>query len=122
MLQNLLAFTDSQMADAAYLRRLYLTRRALLAKQRKDLLAAAHASPSCLPDPADGVGCASDLAAKLRMNALEDYEVYIKISCAARRGVGHALLRQPFCRIIVQHTKPPPQACYSCATQLLSML
>ena len=81
------------MADASYARRLYLTRRALLAKERSDLFASMHASTSFLPDPSDGATSASDLAAKLRQNAVEDYEVYIKISCAMRRGVSDETTR-----------------------------
>lgn len=87
LLQRILSFTDAQMQDFSYLRRLYLTKRALFALERQKLLVQMHASSSCLPDPSDGLGGVSDLAAKLRRNAHEDYEVYIKIGYAVRRGV-----------------------------------
>ena len=101
-MQRLLGLSDSQMADTSYLRHLYLTRRALLAKKRSDLFASMHASSSHLPDPSDGAHSASDLAAKLRENAVEDYQVYVKISCAARRGVSDEILG---CKA-VQHAIP----------------
>lgn len=75
------------MQDFAYLRRLYLTRRALLALERKQLMAQTLVTANSLPDPADGFESVSDLASKLCQNAQQDYEVYIKIGYAVRRGV-----------------------------------
>lgn len=75
------------MQDFAYLRRLYLTRRALLALERTKLMAQTPVTGNSLPDPADGFESVSDLASKLCQNAQQDYEVYIKIGYAVRRGV-----------------------------------
>ena len=86
-LQRVLFLSDAQMQDFAFLRRLYLTKRAVLAFERKKLVEQLHVNSSTLPHPAEGELNASDLAGKLRQNAREDYEVYIKIGYAVRRGV-----------------------------------
>ncbi|DBA94292.1 hypothetical protein WJX77_011761 [Trebouxia sp. C0004] len=75
------------MQDFAHLRRLYLTRRALHAFERKKLLDQMQDSDSALPHPADSQIGVPELAAKLRQNAADDYEVYIKLGYAVRRGV-----------------------------------
>ena len=85
--QEVLFLSDAQMQDFAFLRRLYLTKRAVLAFERKKLVEQLHINSSTLPHPAEGELNASDLAGKLRQNAREDYEVYIKIGYAVRRGV-----------------------------------
>lgn len=86
-LQELLSLSDAQMQDFAHLRRLYLTKRALLAFERKKLVNQMQESDSALPHPADGQIGVPELAAKLRQNATDDYEVYIKLGYAVRRGV-----------------------------------
>ncbi len=86
-LQELLSLSDAQMQDFAYLRRLYLTKRSLLAFERKNLVDQMQDSDSALPHPADGQIGVPELAAKLRQNAADDYEVYIKLGYAVRRGV-----------------------------------
>ncbi|KAA6416967.1 MAG: hypothetical protein FRX49_13067 [Trebouxia sp. A1-2] len=86
-LQELLSLSDAQMQDFAHLRHLYLTKRALLAFERKKLVNQMQESDSVLPHPADGQLEVSELAAKLRQNAADDYEVYIKLGYAVRRGV-----------------------------------
>ncbi len=87
VMQRILGFNEDQMQDFYYMRRLYLTRRAVLAQQRNTLIAQMNVSSGHLPDPSDSLNDATDFAAKLRQNAVEDYEVYVKVSCAVRRGV-----------------------------------
>lgn len=87
--QELLSLSDAQMQDFAHLRHLYLTKRALLAFERKKLVNQMQESDSVLPHPADGQLEVSELAAKLRQNAADDYEVYIKLGYAVRRGVSY---------------------------------
>ena len=86
-LQELLLLSDAQMQDFAHLRRLYLTKRALLAFERKKLVHQMQDSETALPHPADGQIGVPEVAAKLRQNAADDYEVYMKVGYAVRRGV-----------------------------------
>ena len=112
-LQEVLFLSDAQMQDFAFLRRLYLTKRAVLAFERKKLVEQLHINSSTMPHPAEGELNASDLAGKLRQNALEDYEVYIKIGYAVRRGVSLVHITGVQIQSLVRlSTLPGSQACH----------
>lgn len=74
------------MQDILLLRKLYLTRRGLLAAQRDAIADEMKASSKSLPSP-DNLVKLSELSARLQQIAAEDYGAYVKIACAFRRGV-----------------------------------
>lgn len=85
----LMQLSDEQLGDMEHLRRIYLTRRAVLAQEREALVAQAA---RCIINgqehvPLPGTTKVSLLAAQLQQNAQEDYRVYHRIAAAARRGV-----------------------------------
>ena len=86
-LQRLLAFSEEQLRDLMHLRRIYVTRRGLHAMERRELLSQAPVSHHQMPLPSDNLTQLSDLASRLQKNAADDYRVYHRIACAARRGV-----------------------------------
>lgn len=82
-----MALSEQQIQDLLLLRKLYLTRRGLLAVQRESLTRELHADSQPSLSASDMLTKVSDISAKLRQNAAEDYLAYIKIACAGRRGV-----------------------------------
>ncbi|KAA6422014.1 MAG: hypothetical protein FRX49_08032 [Trebouxia sp. A1-2] len=85
----LLQLSDEQLDDMEHLRRIYITRRAVLAREREALVAQ---TARCIINgqdqvPLPGSTKVSLLAAQLQQNAQEDYRVYHRIAAAARRGV-----------------------------------
>ena len=93
-MQALLQLSDGQWEDLMFLRRLYVTRRYVLAKQREQLITEAagciNSEPKQVPLP--GSTQVSHLAARLAKNAEEDYRVYHRCGAAGRRGVSAATL------------------------------
>lgn len=81
--------TELQRQDYIYLRRIYLTRRYAFAMARQALLAQAAINRDQMPLPSDNLSHIQDLAAALQKNATEDYRVYHRVACAARRGVSN---------------------------------
>ena len=55
--------------------------------ERRELLSQAPVSHHQMPLPSDNLTQLSDLASQLKKNAADDYRVYHRIACAARRGV-----------------------------------
>jgi len=90
-MQRLLAFTEEQMQDLMLLRRLYVTRRGLHAMERRALISQTPVSQNQIPLPCDNLAQLSDLASQLKKNAENDYRVYHRVACAARRGVSFAV-------------------------------
>ena len=90
-LQRLLAFSDEQMQDLMLLRRLYVTRRGVHAMERRALISQTPVSQNQIPLPCDNLTQLSDLASQLKKNAENDYRVYHRVACAARRGVSFAV-------------------------------
>ncbi|DBA78429.1 TPA: hypothetical protein ACH3X2_007923 [Trebouxia sp. C0005] len=86
---GLLELSKEQLQDFEVLRRIYLIRRAGLAKERKMLMHQAVRSLSHAEDtvPLPGHTRVASLAARLQEIAQEDYRVYHRIAAAARRGV-----------------------------------
>ena len=80
--------SKDQIQDFLLLRRLYLTRRGLLAVEREALVADLHRASMHELSSTESFAKMVDVSAKLRQNAAEDYLAYIKVACAARRGVG----------------------------------
>lgn len=86
-LTRLLAFSEEQTQDLMLLRRLYVTRRGLHAMERRALISQTPVSQNQIPLPCDNLTQLSDLASQLKKNAENDYRVYHRVACAARRGV-----------------------------------
>ena len=93
--------SDDQIQDALYVRRLYLTRRGLLALEKEALLQKIHQADPEQASAADHLQQAMDVTARLRAIAVEDYTAYLKVACALRRGV-----RRPACALLLQSSKP----------------
>ena len=91
-LQILLGLSKEQIQDFLLLRKLYLTKRSLLATQREALIRELHQSSSQL-SASDILAKVLEISGKLRQNAAEDYLAYIKTACAARRGVSFVPFR-----------------------------
>lgn len=85
----LLQLSDGQWEDLMFLRRLYVTRRYVLAKQRERLIteAAGCINSGLKQVPLPGSTQVSHLAARLAKNAEEDYRVYHRCGAAGRRGI-----------------------------------
>ena len=90
LLQPRLSYTESQVRDLLYLRRLYYGKLGQLYRQRKELRSqvplacTAEAENICATD---NYTVLSDLAEKLRVNAAEEYSVFVQSFCAIFRGV-----------------------------------
>ena len=93
LLQGMLNLSEGQKADMLHLRRLYITRRCLHARERQALLSQAAACREQMPLPSDNLTQTSDLAAALQKNAADDYRVYHRVACAGRRGVSSRQLQ-----------------------------
>lgn len=90
--QELLGLSDKQISDTLYLRRLYLTKRGLLAIERSKLMSEMHEASSpetAIPTARESLDKLCGLASKLQQNAIEDYQIYIKVAAAVRRGVSN---------------------------------
>ena len=72
-----------------HLRRLYLTKRGLLALQRKELVRSiANADSDHLAHPSDNCAKAADVAVSLQELAFQDQQVLYRIARATWCGVG----------------------------------
>lgn len=78
------------MDDALYIRRLYLTKRGLLAVERNALMAEMDTVNKAIPHATESLASVSNVASLLQQNAIQDYQVYIKVCAAMRRGVSSA--------------------------------
>ena len=85
--QGLLELSEEQVADVMHLRRLYLTRRTLLAQQRKALIHSIAHFDSQLVHPSDNSVTAEEVAARLKDIAFEDQAVLYRIARAVWCGV-----------------------------------
>lgn len=85
--QALLELTAEQVADLMHLRRLYFTKRALLALQRKALVRFMASFDSQLGHPSDNCTAAAEVAARLKDNAFEETTVLYRIARAVWVGV-----------------------------------
>lgn len=90
--QALLDLSGEQVADLMHLRRLYFTKRALLALQRKALVHSMASYDSQLGHPSDNCTAAAEVAARLKDNAFEDTAVLYRISRAVWVGVSACFL------------------------------
>ena len=86
-MQGVMGLSEGQIQDHLRLRRLCVTKRGLLAMQRKAIIDQTAQLDCFDHDAPDTVTQLSDLAAKLRANAAQDYKVYLRLACASRRGV-----------------------------------
>ena len=89
-LQSLLDLSEAQVDDALYIRRLYLTKRGLLAVERNALMAEMDTVNKAIPHATESLASVSNVASLLQQNAIQDYQVYIKVCAAMRRGVSSA--------------------------------
>lgn len=87
LLQGLLALTDDQLRDLMLMRQLYLTKRGLLAMERKALVNQMGSNEGSMPHPSDNITKMADLATCLKENAAEDHHVHRKVARAVYRGV-----------------------------------
>jgi len=98
VLQSFLGLSQDQVEDLLYIRRLYLTKRGLLAMERNALMAETinDGCDKAIPTARESLDSLTDLASALQQNAMEDYQVYIKVAAAVRRGVSpsHANLNK----------------------------
>ena len=90
VLQPRLAYTDSQVQDLLHLRRLYYGKLGQLYRQRKELRS--QVPLACMGEvdnicATDNYTLLSSLAEKLRVNAAEEYSVFLQHFCAIFRGV-----------------------------------
>lgn len=85
--QSLLALTEDQVQDLMLMRQLYLTKRGLLAMERKALVTQMASGDGVMPHPSDNITKMADLATCLKENAAEDHYVHRKVVRAAFRGV-----------------------------------
>lgn len=86
-MQSLLDLSEAQVDDALYIRRLYLTKRGLLAVERNALMAEMDTVNKAIPHATESLASVSNVASLLQNNAIQDYQVYIKVCAAMRRGV-----------------------------------
>lgn len=91
-LQGVMGLSEEQIEDHMCLRRLCVTKRGLLAMERKALIDHMAKLDCFNKDAPATVTQLSDLAARLRENAAKDYKVYLRLACASRRGVRSACL------------------------------
>ncbi|DBA66746.1 hypothetical protein WJX79_006795 [Trebouxia sp. C0005] len=85
---GLLELSAGQIVDLMHLRRLYLTKRGLLALQRKELVRSiADADSDHLVHPSDNCAKAAEVAVSLQENAFQDQQVLYRISRATWSGV-----------------------------------
>jgi len=89
LLQGLLALTEDQLRDLMLMRQLYLTKRGLLAMERKALVNQMASNEGSMPHPSDNITKMADLATCLKENAAEDHHVHRKVARAVYRGVRH---------------------------------
>ena len=87
LLQGLLALTEDQLRDLMLMRQLYLTKRGLLAMERKALVNQMGSNEGSMPHPSDNITKMADLATCLKENAAEDHHVHRKVARAVYRGV-----------------------------------
>lgn len=85
-----LAYTGSQVQDLLHLRRLYYGKLGQLYRQRKELRS--QVPLACMGEvdnicATDNYTLLSNLAEKLRVNAAEEYSVFLQSFCAISRGV-----------------------------------
>ncbi|DBA66859.1 TPA: hypothetical protein ACH3X2_001993 [Trebouxia sp. C0005] len=86
-LLGLLALTEDQLRDLMLMRQLYLTKRGLLAMERKALVNQMGSNEGSMPHPSDNITKMADLATCLKENAAEDHHVHRKVARAVYRGV-----------------------------------
>ena len=91
-MQGLLDLPEDQIVDLMHLRRLYLTKRGLLAMERQQLVSSIASFNNQLVHPSDNSAAAVDVAAALKENAFEDQEVLYRVARAVWCGVSHHLL------------------------------
>lgn len=83
----MIGMSEEQISDLLYLRKLYLTKRGLLAAERGAMTLQMRNSDSWRHSPGDNLDRLSDLSSRLKENAAADYAAYLKIACSVRRGV-----------------------------------
>ena len=104
-------FTESQVRDLLYLRRLYYGKLGQLYRQRAELrgqVPLARMGEAETICATDNYTVLSDLAEKLRVNAAEEYSVFVQSFCAIFRGV--SLLPVP-CYAALLHACPAMPCC-----------
>ena len=104
-MQPRIAYTNAQTQDLLHLRRLYYGKLGQLYRQRKELRS--QVPLACMGDvegacATDNYTLLSSLAEKLRVNAAEEYNVFLQSFCAIFRGVRHLPSGQKWCCIYVQ--------------------
>ena len=87
MLQSLLDLSVGQISDLMHLRRLYLTKRGLLAAQRRQLVSSIAFSDDQLRHPSDNSVDAADVGQSLKDNAREDQRVLYRVARVVWSGV-----------------------------------
>ena len=129
-LQSLLDLSEAQVDDALYIRRLYLTKRGLLAVERNALMAEMDTVNKAIPHATESLASVSNVASLLQQNAIQDYQVYIKVCAAMRRGVSSTsclLLKIPVhslnpCPLLRSLSTPHHSVCTSAPYLLVSAL
>lgn len=98
--QGVIGLSEGQIQDMLRLQRLCVTKRGLLAMERKAIIDQTARLECFDRESPNIVTQLSDLTTKLRANAAKDYKVYLRVACASRRGVSSAacLVRLLVCR------------------------
>ena len=79
--------TEEQLRDLMLMRQLYLTKRGVLAMERKALVNQMASHEGSMPHPSENITRMADLATCLKENAAEDHYVHRKVARAMFRGV-----------------------------------
>lgn len=124
--QDLLELLEEQVADLMHLRHLYLTKRALLALQRKALIHSLASFDSQLVHPSDNSATAEEVAAHLKDIAFEDQAVLYRIARAVWVGVSVCICSvgtlYHFCLVLGRLSRlKPVHACGFAARQCTCM-
>lgn len=102
---NLLSLLDlsiGQISDLMHLRRLYLTKRGLLAAQRRQLVSSIAFSDDQLRHPSDNSVDAADVGQSLKDNAREDQRVLYRVA----RVVWSGILSSKQLSLVMVHSYP----------------
>ena len=98
-MQSIHTFTESQLQDFLHLRRLFLTRKALLAAEKDVVISQLTDMSTTSHSPhVDRLSSGLDLSKILKQYALAEYRIFLQIAFAARRGVSLPCIPGPCLR------------------------
>ena len=110
--QSIHTFTESQLQDFLHLRRLFLTRKALLAAEKDVVMSQLTDSNITSHSPhVDRLSSGLDLSKILKQYTLAEYRIFLQIAFVARRGVS-----------VLCTVEPALKSCHSQAHLTLCML